>query len=86
MNNKHEKKFIYYIQIGFILTTIGVTAIIFFADNVEVKLSWVLRAVICSVFINSGLLFLGSAVIHKVKADLSRRQRHKSKLGNGAVD
>ncbi|MGK2860986.1 MAG: hypothetical protein ACSLE0_03585 [Chitinophagaceae bacterium] len=86
MNNKHEKKFIYYIQIGFILITIGIASIIFSVQNEDYKISWVLWAIISSIFFNSGLLFLGSAVIHKVKSDLSRRQKHKSKMENGAVE
>jgi uncharacterized membrane protein HdeD (DUF308 family) len=79
MSNKHEKKFIIHMLIGFLFTTTGISSIIYFAHINEHKINWYLWAAIPVVAINAGLLFLGSAIIHKVKADLIRRQRQKTK-------
>ena len=79
MSNKHEKKFIINMLIGFLFTTTGISSVIYFASIDEHKIDWFLWAVIPVVTINAGLIFLGSAFIHKVKADLIRRQRQKTK-------
>ncbi len=82
MNNKHEKKFIIYMQIGFILTTSGIAVIIYSAFTDHHKMGWIFWAAISALAINAGLLLLGSALIHKVKADLIRRQKQKTKTDN----
>ena len=79
MTNKHEKKFIINMLIGFALTTCGISSIIFASFTDEHKMDWIFWAAISAVAINAGLLFLGSSLIHKVKADLIRRQKQKSK-------
>jgi uncharacterized membrane protein YfcA len=79
MSSKHEKKFIIYLLIGFLITTTGISSIIYFAYIDEHKVDWYLLAAVPVVTINAGLIFLGSAFIHKVKADLIRRQRQKTK-------
>lgn len=83
MTNKHEKKFIINMLIGFILTTSGISAIIYSAFTDEHKMDWIFWAAISAVAINAGLLFLGSSLIHKVKADLIRRQKQKTKSDKG---
>ncbi len=83
MSNKHEKKFLINMLIGFILTTSGISSIIYSAFTDEHKMDWIFWAAISAVAINAGLLFLGSALIHKVKADLIRRQRQKAKTDKG---
>lgn len=79
MNNKHKKKFIVNILIGLILTNISISALIYTANADKLKLDWIYRAFISVLAFNAGLLFLGSALIHKVKADLMRRQKEKMK-------
>ncbi len=79
MSNKHKKKFIIYMPIGFLLTTSGISSIIYAFLLNENKTDWLIWAAIPVVAINAGLLFLGSALIHKVKADLIRRQRQKTR-------
>lgn len=78
MSNKHEKKFLRNMLIGFVLTTGGISAIIYAAFTDQQKIDWIFWAAISAVTINAGLLFLGSALIHKVKADLIRRQKQKN--------
>jgi len=79
MNNKHEKKFIIYMLIGFILTSSGISAVIYFAYVNKHKLDWIFSATILALAFNAGLLCLGNAIIHKVKSDLIRRQKQKTK-------
>ena len=86
MTNKHEKKFLINMLIGFILTTSGISSIIYSAFTDEHKMDWIFWAAISAVAINAGLLFLGSALIHKVKADLIRRQRQKAKTDKGVPE
>jgi hypothetical protein len=73
-------------MIGFILTTSGISSIIYSAFTDEHKMDWIFWAAISAVAINAGLLFLGSALIHKVKADLIRRQRQKAKTDKGVPE
>jgi len=86
MNNKHKKKFIIYMQIGFIFITIGIAAILYFAYTDGHKLDWILWATISVLAFNAGLLCLGNAIIHKVKSDLIRRQKQKTKTDNEAEE
>jgi hypothetical protein len=86
MTNKHEKKFIINMLIGFILTTGGVSSVIYACFTGEQKMDWIFWASISAVALNAGLLFLGSALIHKVKADLIRRQKQKLKSDKPAID
>ena len=82
MSNKHEKKFIIYLQLGLILTTAGIGIIIYSAFTAEHKMGWIFWAILSAIVINGGLIFLGSSMIHKVKADLIRRQKQKTKTDN----
>ena len=79
MSNKHEKKFIIELLIGLILTTCGISVIIYSTRAVEYKIDWIFWTIISAITINAGLLCLGSAFIHKVKTDLIRRQNQKMK-------
>ena len=80
MNKKHEKKYTINMLIGFILTTIGIAIIVYVALTDEPKFDWVFWAIVSALVINTGLLCLGSAMVHKVKADLIRKQRQKTKM------
>lgn len=79
MNNKHEKRFIINMLVGLLLITTGVSCIIYAGSTDEHNKDWTFWAVISSLAINAGLLFLGSSLIHKIKADLIRRQRQNLK-------
>lgn len=79
MSKKHEKKYTSNLLVGLILTTAGIAIIIYVALADKLEFDWIVWAIIAAVVINGGLLFLGSALVHKVKADLTRRQKHKTK-------
>jgi len=86
MSNSHEKKFVINILIGLVFTTLGVSSIIYACFTKENQNDWIFWATIPVILINTGLLFIGSAVVHKVKADLIRRQRQKSSRGDKDLD
>ena len=77
MANKHEKKFFINVLIGLVFTSGGIASIIYSTFTRENHQDWIFWAAIPIVAINAGLLFLGSSVVHKVKADLIRRQKQK---------
>lgn len=79
MSKKHEKKYFINILIGFVLVTIGIFTIIYLIFANERKFDWISWAIVLTLIINTGLLFLGRGLVHKVKADLIRRQKHKAK-------
>ena len=79
MSKKHQKKYFINILIGFALTTTGIFTIIYLLFSNQRKFDWIFWAVVATILINTGLLFLGSAAVHKVKADLIRRQKNKAK-------
>ena len=87
MNNKHEKKFILNTLVGLIFTTGGIFSILYVCFNrAGHQQDWVFWAVIAAIAINTGLLFIGSGAIHKVKADLIRRQKSKARGDKLMVD
>jgi uncharacterized membrane protein HdeD (DUF308 family) len=77
MGKKHEKKYIIYILIGFILLTSGIFSIVYLIFTSSRKFDWFFWAILTGLLINLGLVFLGSGFVHKVKADLIRRQKRK---------
>jgi uncharacterized membrane protein HdeD (DUF308 family) len=78
MSNKHEKKFVINMLVGLAFTTAGISSIIYACFSRANQNDWIFWAIIPVITINTGLLFIGSGVIHKVKADLIRRQKQKS--------
>lgn len=75
MRSKHYDKFFKYLVQGFIFLTVGIFLIFYsFLSGIQ-KEDWYLWAAGIAVIINIGLFFLGSAFVHKVKADFLRRQK-----------
>lgn len=79
MGNKHEKRFLINILIGLLFTTGGILSIIYIIFTKAHENDAIFWAAIPVVTINTGLLFIGSAIVHKVKADFIRRQKRKSR-------
>lgn len=63
--------------VGLILFTGGVLAILYTSFLKERQQEWYAGVLASIIFTNSGLYVLGNAFVHKVKADLIRRQRQK---------
>jgi uncharacterized membrane protein HdeD (DUF308 family) len=86
MSNKHERKFVINMLIGLFFTTAGIASIIYACFTKENHNDWIFWATIPVITINTGLLFIGSSIIHKVKADLIRRQKQKSSRSDRELD
>lgn len=86
MSNKHVTKFFIKMLIGLLFTTTGISSIVYSSFIKENHHDWIFWAAIPVITINTGLLFMGSAVIHKIKADLIRRQKQKSKTSGIEMD
>jgi hypothetical protein len=63
--------------IGLLLNAAGILAICYISFLKSKPEEWYIWAFAAMVLINGGLLCLGSAVIHKVKSDLIRKQKQK---------
>jgi len=85
MSNKHEKKFIINMFFGLLFTTAGISSIIYACFTKENEHDWIFWAIVPVITINTGLLFMGSSIIHKVKADLIRRQKQKTRTEKGEI-
>ncbi|HVT83687.1 MAG TPA: hypothetical protein VHD35_00725 [Chitinophagaceae bacterium] len=77
MRSKHYDKFVRNLLQGFVFLTVGIF-LIFYSNLAGIqKENWYLWAAVIAVVVNIGLFFLGSAFVHKVKADFIRRQKHR---------
>jgi hypothetical protein len=77
MNNRHERKFFTNMLIGLTFTTAGIISIVYFSHDRESQLDWIFWTFIPVIAINTGLLFISSGIVHKVKADFIRKQKQK---------
>ncbi len=65
--------------LGFLFIAAGIAAIIYPVYNRPNK-EWLIWGTASIVFFIVGLMFLGSALIHKVKSDLIKRGRPRYKI------
>jgi len=75
MQTHHQKKFVINLLIGFVFTTIGFFSISYLIMRKQPPNEWFMWSVGATIVINLGLFFLGSSIIHKVKADIKKRQK-----------
>lgn len=80
MRSKHYAKFISNLLKGFIFLTAGIFLTLFVVTEDEMKQKWYIWGLGIALLINIGLYFLGTAIIHKVKSDLSRKRRHREDI------
>ena len=79
MANKHFRRWLLKMPLGFLLIAAGIAAIIYPIHN-RPHAEWMLWGGASIVSFILGLIFLGSAYIHKVKSDLIRRGRPRYKI------
>lgn len=79
MPANRQRKFIINMLAGLVFTTAGICSILYACLIDQDEKNWVIWAIISVITLNTGLLFLGSSIVHKVKADLIRRQQQRSK-------
>lgn len=77
MTNRHRQKYITRLLIGLAFTTGGIVAISYLTFVKSKQEEWYLWTLAAIALINGGLICLGSAVVHKVKSDLIRKQKQK---------
>lgn len=79
MANKHFRRWLLKMPLGFLLIAAGIAAIIYPIHN-RPHQEWMLWGGASIVTFILGLILLGSAYIHKVKSDLIRRGRPRYKI------
>jgi uncharacterized membrane protein HdeD (DUF308 family) len=79
MANKHFKRWLLKMPLGFLLIVAGIAAIIYPVYNRPHE-EWMIWGAVSIVTFIVGLLLLGSAYIHKVKSDLIKRGRPMYKI------
>ena len=82
MSINRQRRFIINLLLGLIFTSTGICSILYACFTIQEEKDWIIWAIISVITLNAGLLFLGSSVINKVKADLIRRQRQRSRTGH----
>jgi uncharacterized membrane protein HdeD (DUF308 family) len=80
MANKHFKRWLLKMPLGFLLIAVGITAIIYPVYNNRPREEWMIWGAASIITFIIGLIFLGSAFVHKVKSDLIRRGRPMYKV------
>lgn len=80
MSNKHEKKFVINTLIGLLFTSASAFVIIYACFHKQEEQDWIFWAIITAIGMSAGFLFIGSGAVHKVKADLIRRQKQKTRM------
>ena len=77
VTNRHRQKYLVSLLSGLGLVSGGILVIIYASFLKDRRDEWYLWGAVAIIFVNSGLFLLGNAFVHKVKADLRRRERQK---------
>jgi hypothetical protein len=78
MANRHEEKWIVRAIVGFSMAAWTVVSIVYICVNEASRDNWFLWSLIPAAFFLISLVLLGSAFVHKVKADLTKRKKSRS--------
>ena len=76
MSNKHYRKWIFQMPLGFLLTSAGILVIVYAVSHRSSE-QWLTWGIIGAIIFNSGLGILGNAFIHKMKSDLIQKERKR---------
>ena len=77
VTNKHRQKYLVSLLSGLGLVSGGILVIIYASFLKDRKDEWYIWGAVAIMLVNSGLFLLGIAFVHKVKADLIRKQKQK---------
>jgi hypothetical protein len=86
MANKHADKWIIKAIVGFSMAAWTIVSIVYVCINEASRDNWFLWSLLPAVFFLISLFLLGSAFVHKVKADLTKRKKSKSNESMSALD
>jgi Kef-type K+ transport system membrane component KefB len=78
MASKHEDKWIIKAIVGFSMAAWTIVAIVYICINEASRDNWFLWSLIPAAFFLISLVLLGSAFVHKVKSDLTKRKKSRS--------
>ena len=76
MPNNHHNKYTSKMLIGISLVSAGIFLTMYILTVPTFQRYWYFWAIIVSVIVNTGIIMLCSAFVHKIKADLIRKQKH----------
>lgn len=74
MANRHDKWFVINVLLGILFIAAGIAVIVFLIFERRTETDYIFWTALPIVTITCGLFFFGNGFVHKVKADLSRRQ------------
>ena len=77
VTNKHRQKYLVSLLSGLGLVSGGILVIIYTSFLKDKQQEWYIWGAVAIMLVNSGLFLLGNAFVHKVKADLIRKQKQK---------
>jgi divalent metal cation (Fe/Co/Zn/Cd) transporter len=86
MANHHREKYIGKLLTGISLITSGIFLSMYIVQNQELHAGWYYWALGVAIILNSGLVVLCNAFVHKIKADLIRKQKQRERLHKVAVE
>lgn len=75
MRNTHGTKFLLLAAIGLLFMSAGILAIVYGCLGDHQQKDWTFWGIISCIAINTGILFIISATVHKVKAELLKKQK-----------
>ncbi len=77
MPNSHSDKYVTNLLLGFSFVITSIFLLLFPVFEKEQKDDWYIWAIVASLILCFGLYLLVCAAVHKVKADLIKKQRSK---------
>jgi hypothetical protein len=77
MSNAHQEKYITKLLTGFVFITVAILVILYAAFERTRQDDWYFWGILASILTCTGLYFLLSSFVHKIKSDLIRRQKQR---------
>jgi hypothetical protein len=71
--------------LGFLFIIGGVLLIMYGANKIATD-DWLIWGIACAIVLAIGIGLLGSALVHKIKSDLIRKDRRKVRPGSEVID
>jgi len=80
MHSRHHQQFKTKLILGFLLVSAAILLISYVSFMKKPAHEWYIWTGGAIILVNSGLYFIVSAVVHKVKSDFSKRKKKDEKL------
>lgn len=88
MSNTHQEKFVTKMLVGFAFISTAIFVILYaaFERSRAREEDWYFWGIVASILLNTGLYFLVTAFVHKVKSDFIRRQKQREQQKTFTAD